>query len=38
MFEQMLHFPDDMGRIAVDANRIDRPHIARHYREDWSAW
>lgn len=38
MFEQMLHFPDDMRRIAVDANRIDTPHIARHYREDWSAW
>ncbi len=38
MFDHMLHFPDDMGRVDVEANRINRPHIARHYREDWSAW
>jgi spermidine synthase len=38
MFEHMLHFPDDMGRVTVEANRMDRPHIARYYREDWSAW
>ena len=38
MFAQMLQFPADMERLAVEPNRIDKPHIARHYREDWSAW
>ena len=38
MFEPMFRFPADMRRVEVEANRLDRPHIARHYREDWSAW
>jgi spermidine synthase len=38
MFEQMLRFPADMERVAAEPNRMDRPHIARVYREDWGAW
>ena len=39
MFRQMLIFPDDMSRPAdVVVNRLDRPLLARQYREDWSRW
>jgi len=39
VFGDMLHFPPDMGRVTeAAANRLDRPILARHYREDWSRW
>ena len=39
LFRQMQSFPIDMSRPA-DAviNRLDRPVLARQYREDWSRW
>ena len=39
LFRQMLVFPGDMSRPAeVVVNRLDRPLLARQYREDWSRW
>ena len=39
LFRQMQTFPADMSRPAdVVVNRLDRPILARQYREDWSRW
>ena len=39
LFRQMLIFPGDMSRPTdVVVNRLDRPLLARQYREDWSRW
>jgi len=34
----MFLFDPDMDRVAVDANRLDKPVLARYYREEWSRW
>jgi len=35
----MLRFPRDMDRVPdVVVNRMDRPALARVYRDSWSAW
>lgn len=39
LFRQMQTFPADMNRPEqVVVNRLDRPVLARQYREDWSRW
>jgi spermidine synthase len=39
LFRQMQTFPADMSRPEqVVVNRLDRPVLARQYREDWSRW
>ncbi|MDA0335344.1 MAG: polyamine aminopropyltransferase [bacterium] len=39
LFRQMQSFPIDMNRPdEVVVNRLDRPVLARQYREDWSRW
>ena len=39
LFRHMLTFPADMSRPAnVVVNRLDRPVLARQYRQDWSRW
>jgi len=39
LFRQMQSFPIDMSRPAdVLINRLDRPVLARQYRDDWSRW
>ncbi|HCL29996.1 MAG TPA: polyamine aminopropyltransferase [Candidatus Latescibacteria bacterium] len=39
LFRQMQSFPIDMSRPdEVVVNRLDRPMLARQYREDWSRW
>ena len=31
-------FDSDMDRLPVEANRLDKPVLARYYRRGWSAW
>ena len=39
LFRHMQVFPADMSRPAdVIINRLDRPVLARQYRQDWSRW
>ena len=39
LFRHMQIFPADMSRPAeVVVNRLDRPVLARQYRQDWSRW
>jgi spermidine synthase len=39
LFRQMQSFPIDMRRpTEVVVNRLDRPVLARQYRQDWSRW
>jgi spermidine synthase len=38
VFGAMQVFPPDMSRVAVEANRFDRPELARSYRSEWSRW
>ena len=38
LFGAMFLFDPDMDRVAVEANRLDKPVLARYYREEWSRW
>ncbi|MEW6751285.1 MAG: polyamine aminopropyltransferase [Candidatus Latescibacterota bacterium] len=37
-FRAMLRFDVDMARVDAPPNSLDRPVLARYYREDWAAW
>jgi len=38
LFRTMLQFDSDMERLQVEPNRLDRPILARYYRQDWGQW
>ena len=38
LFRTMLIFDADMDRLEVRANRLDKPLLARYYRDGWSQW
>ena len=38
VWRAMQVFGSDMGRVETEVNRLDKPVLARYYREDWSAW
>jgi predicted membrane-bound spermidine synthase len=37
-FSAMVHFPRDLERLPVDANRLTTAVVAEYYREGWSAF
>ena len=37
-FSAMVHFPRDLTRLDVDANRLTTAVVAEYYREGWSAF
>ena len=38
LFHRMLEFDAEMAQIEVEPNRLDRPLLARYYRQGWSQW
>ena len=38
LFRAMLLFDPDMARVAVEPNRLDKPLLARYYRQGWRQW
>ena len=38
LFRAMFLFDPDMARVQVAPNRLDRPVLARYYRQEWSRW
>ncbi len=38
LLDAMFRFDSDMDRIEIEANRLDKPVLARYYREEWSRW
>ncbi len=38
LFRSMLRFDADMARLEVEPNRLDKPLLARYYRQGWSQW
>lgn len=38
VWRSLAVFDRDMSRLSVDANRLDKPVLARYYRDGWNAW
>ncbi len=38
LFLSRLDFDGDMARVDVEANTLERPTLARYYREDYARW
>lgn len=38
LFRTMLAFDSDMERLEVEPNRLDKPILARYYRQEWGQW
>ena len=38
LFRRMLEFDAEMAQIEVEPNRLDRPLLARYYRQGLSQW
>jgi spermidine synthase len=34
----MFVFPEDMGRVPVEPNRLNNQHLVRYYESEWAMW